>query len=584
MVKSTEQEGFSKQVLKEFLYIPTEKGNRPQFLITTQNLGYILSQTIPNMSVFLNDGELKKKLEVLIDIFWIETGKPNDSRYGRVVGPEFIKIGEVIFENRSKDVKKAITEYATDLEKAVAEKMNAKPKELLYTVMVDGEFIARNTEYRSFVLHKNLESAFESTQRQYCTNCGTLTDVSIDTTRFLLKFYMTDKINFASYFNAKNFNRAVTLCRDCYCNIIIGERWLDANLRTSLGNFQVYILPQLLYSNFNDGLILDKMKNLPKYFNAAKNINELRQKEAEILFYFEDVPFILNFLFFRKAQAAFKILTLIKDVPPSRIAKMARMMNQVEDVAEKHDFPAYSRFDLNQIYWLVPMKKKGADHLEYRKLLQLFDNLFNEYLFQPAQLYNLYCQLAHMHRSKTYQLYKFSKKGEPDLALKSDTLKWNLFLLFLKKLNLFQGGKYMETMHLEEFYPTGLADIFADLQYDPAQQGLALLGYVLGAVANAQYKEGLENKPVLEKVNYQGMSEEKIIRLFNELFEKIRQYKKHIGYAERWWSAAKQLYESSDRRGLTANERVFYLLSGYSFNLLSSGKKNSFDNENNDNE
>lgn len=139
----------------------------------------------------------------------------------------------------------------------------------------------------------------------------------------------------------------------------------------------------------------------------------------------------------------------------------------------------------------------------------------------------------------------------------------------------------MEATNLEKFYPEGLAGLFADLQYDRTQQGLALLGFVLGAVANAQRKEGLENKPVLEKVNYQGMSDEKIVRLFNELFEKIRQYRDHIGYAERWWSAAKQLYESSDRSSLTANERVFYLLSGYSFHLLGSGNRDKDENENN---
>lgn len=583
LVKSTEQDGLSREVLKEFLFIPTEKGARPQFVITTPKLGYLLSQTMPNLKDFLSDGPLKKKLENVIDIFWVETGKPNDARYGRAVGPDYIKIVQVVFDIHSEDAKKAIAVYSASLEKAVAAKVNAKPKELLYTVKIDGESVAQNPEYRSIVLHKNLESAFESTEQQHCTTCGKFTDVSTDTTRFLLKFYMTDKINFASYFDAKNYNRAVTLCRDCYRDILVGERWIDANLKTSLGNFQVYLLPQILYSTFEDELILAKLQNLPDHFNATKNIEQLRARENDIQLYFQDVPFIFNLLFFRKAQAAFKILTLIKDVPPSRIAGMARAAAFVDDTAEKNTFPSACRFDLNQIYWLMPMKKKGADHVEYRKLLQTFDNLFNEYPFRPAQLYNLYCQLAHMHRAGTYHLYQFSKQGQPDWALKSDTLKWNLFLLFLKKLNLFHGGEYMQTTHLEEFYPTGLADLFADLQYDPAQQGLALLGYVLGAVANAQYKEGLENKPVLEKVNYQGMPDEKVIRLFNELFEKIRQYKRHIGYAERWWSAAKQLYESSDRSRLTANERVFYLLSGYSFHLLGSGTKNNSDNENENN-
>ena len=581
LIKSAEQDSLSKDVLKEFLFIPTERGNRPQFVITTPNLGYLLSQTIPNLANFLNNCELKKSLSDVFELFWVKTGKPNDFRYGYVIGSEFIQTGGVIFNKHSKDAKKAIADYAAALRKAVAEEMKAKPKELLYTVKVNNKFIAKKSEYRSFVLHKNLESAFDNTQSQICSICGRDTEVSIDTTRFLFKFYMTDKISFSSYFDAKNYNRAVTLCRDCYKHTIIGERWIDANLKTRLGNFQVYILPQILYSSLENKLILDKLKELQDQFNVTKNIEQLRKKESEIQLYFQEVPFILNFLFFKKSQAAFKILTLIKDVPPSRIVNMSKSMNQVDDIAEKNNFPANSRFDLDKIYWITPIKKKGAEHVEYRKLLQMFDNLFNDYPFQPEPLYNIYCQLAHIHKTGTYNLYQFSRQEKPDWALKSDTLKWNLYLLFLKKLNLFNGGEYMESTRLKDFFPNGLADLFADFKYEPAQQGLALLGYVLGAVANAQYKEGHENKPVLGKVNYQGMSEEKVIRLFNDLFEKIRQYSKRIGYAERWWSAAKQIYESSDRSRLTANERVFYLLSGYSFHLLGINRKNDDNDEEN---
>jgi len=581
LIKSTEQEGLSREVLKEFLFIPTEKGNRPQFVITTPNLSYLLSQTMPNLHALLMSGELRKKIQKIIELFWIESGNPNDSKYGQVVNDECIKNFNIVIDRTITDVKEFVTKYAACVEKSVAEKYHCKVNDIIYTVMINKNSIARNEEYKKFLLKKNFESAFKKTVKQKCAICGALKEVTTDTTRLQFKFYMTDKINFASYFDKRNYNRAVTLCRDCYKYTIIGERWIDANLKTRLGNFQVYILPQILYSSLENELILEKLKKLQGQFNVTKNIEQLREKESEIRLYFQEVPFIFNFFFFKKSQAAFKILTLIKDVPPSRIVNMSRSMNQVDDIAEKNNFPTNSRFDLDKIYWITPIKKKGAEHVEYRKLFQMFDNLFNAYLFQPALLYNIYCQLAHIHNTGTYDLYQFRRQEQPDWALKSDTLKWNLYLLFLKKLNLFNGGEYMESTQLKDFFPNGLADLFADFKYEPAQQGLALLGYVLGAVANAQFKEGHENKPVLGKVNYQGMSEEKVIRLFNDLFEKIRQYSKHIGYAERWWSAAKQLYESSDRSRLTANERVFYLLSGYSFHLLGRSRKNNDNNDEN---
>lgn len=573
MKQTGSEDGLSKSQLEENLYIPAEKGAKPQFMLTTPNLSYLLSQSIPNLFSFLPENDLKEKLGQILDCFFVETRKPKDMRYGRVISPKLLNDVEASLDLESPNPKDSIAAYAAELEKAIAEKMHAKPKEMLYTVLIDGVPVADNKEYREFVLYKNLESAFESVYSQTCTTCGKTTDVTTDTTRFQFKFYMTDKINFASYFDGNNYHKAVSLCRDCYRDTLVGERWVDANLKTTLGQFQVYILPQILYSTFEYEDIIDKLGKLTDMFNSSKNVAEIRKRENDIRLYYQDVPFIFNFLFYKKAQSAFKILTLIKDVPPSRLAQMAKVTSEADKIAAKHEFPPNCRFDLNRIYWLMPLKKKGADHHEYRKLLQIYDHLFNAYPLQSQALYSLYTQLAHMHHAGTYGLYQFSQPQNSEWQLQNDTLLWNLFLLFLKEQNLFTGGDYMEATQLKEFFPNGLAELFADLKYDPAQQGLALLGYVLGAVANAQRKEGLENKPVMEKVNYQGMSEEKVLRLFNDLFEKIRQYRRHIGYAERWWAAAKQLYESADKSRLTANERVFYLLSGYSFNLLGSRKQ-----------
>lgn len=579
LLKSTNQDNLSREVMLEYVFIPTEKGSRPQYLMTTPTLGYLLAQSVFNLKDIIHESELKQQLTALVDTFWIETSNPSNSRYGHVLNPQTITEFRIDVDLVSPDSKKAVVDYAAALEKALAKKLGVKAKEILYTVQIDGQPIVRDESYQQFLLQKNLESAFESPEKLLCSTCGRPDEVSTDTTRLMFKFYMTDKINFASEFDKNNYIRAVALCKRCYRNTIIGERWIDGNLRTSLGKFPMYIIPQMLYSTFDEEMILQTLKKVPDNFNAVKNLNEFRKRESEIQLDFQNIPFIFNFLFFRKAQSAFKVLALVKDVPPSRIATIANVAANVDDVAEKNEFPHHSRFDLNQIYWLTPLKKKGADHLEYRNLLQIYEHILNIYPLQPENLYGIFTNLAHIHRRGTHNLYQYSKPAQPDWALKSDTLKWNLFLLFLKKLNILNGGTYMENAKLQEYFPNGMAELFADFNYNPSQQGLALLGYVMGAVANAQYREKLENKPVLEKINYHGMSEEKIVRLFNDLFEKIRQYKRHIGYAERWWAAAKQLYELSDRSNLTANERVFYLLSGYAFHLLGSSKK-SEDNNN----
>ena len=568
----------SKEILKDIVSIPNEKGMRPQFSPTTTNLSYLLTQTLPNLTDFLpEETNLKKKLSKIVIQFFEHYEEKGGRKTSFVLKDTYLSEWEVAFDSSDRSLKARIQDYATRLEKALSEKFGNKPAETIYTVLVDGEPIASHKEYQDFVLQKNLESAFEETVESTCSVCGYEGKVTQDTARFQFKFYMTDKVNFASYFNNQNFYKAVALCPECYRNLLVGEKWAMKNLKTRLGGFDVYILPQVMWQGNGQAVstIFSKMKKLPDEFNEIRNIKILRERERDVLMKvkqspaLQENPFIWNFLFFRQAKAAFKILMLIKDVPPSRILEITKAIHEIDGVKNRL-FPDREGlfFDLDQIYWIIPMRKKGADLQEYRKVLQIYYHIFTDLQLDATQLYSLYAQLAHLHHFQTYPLFQIGQQKNPDLALAYDTIKWNLFLLFLKKMRLIKGGSIMEDQALESYFPDGMKEAFQELGYNAAQQGLALLGYVLGAVANAQYREGLENKPVLEKINYQGMTDEKVTRLFNELFEKIRQYKRHIGYAERWWAAGKKLYESGRDLPMSSDERVFYLLSGYALNVL----------------
>jgi CRISPR-associated protein Csh1 len=101
--------------------------------------------------------------------------------------------------------------------------------------------------------------------------------------------------------------------------------------------------------------------------------------------------------------------------------------------------------------------------------------------------------------------------------------------------------------------------------YDDPRKALFLLGYIVGNVGNKQYKSGHKTKPILNKINFQGMNIQTIIRLTNDIFEKLSQYK-ILGYNEAIFHQYKRLVDiySSDWP-LNNQENVFYILSGYSF-------------------
>ena len=585
LLKSS-KEKLPEKVLNEFVYVGNEKASRKQFAPTTDNLLYLISQSLPNLAGYLENGSpLKEQIIKVVNQFFMVTRNPDDARYGRILNDQFVKQFNVRYQEVNEKLKDDVADYVNNLKEMVCSHLGIKPKETLFTVLINSQPIAQTSEYRNFVIRLNLEENFQDSRPGICSICGQEKRVTSNTTRFLMKFYMVDKISFASYFDRNNFYKAVALCEDCYKNFLIGENWIAQNLNTRLGGFNLYIIPQLVSGFHNGNDLFQNLKNIPQAFNDIKNIEQIQEIEKDAIRKNSihqgllKNPFVWNFLFYKKTNSAFKILTLIKDVPPSRILTLLKITSEVEQFRQKF-LPEQITFDLDQIYWLIPIKRKRADLLEFKKVLQIYYNIISGLPIDVHTLYGFFKTLAHMHHYKSYAIYQIKEGKDNDLV--GDTLKWNLFILFLKKLNLINGGKFMLDQELENFYPEGMKEFMQKMNYSKAQQGLALLGYVIGAVAYAQVKSNLKNKPVLNKINYQGMSDEKVVRLFNEIFEKIRQYNKLIGYAERWWAAAKKLYESGDRNDLTADERVFYLLSGYALNTISSHTtKDNNQNQNN---
>ena len=131
-------------------------------------------------------------------------------------------------------------------------------------------------------------------------------------------------------------------------------------------------------------------------------------------------------------------------------------------------------------------------------------------------------------------------------------------------------------------YWQSIEKFFVDMQYNDMQKGLFFLGRVLSQVAYAQAKSNHPTKPVLNKINYNGMDRDAIVRLKLDLAEKVRQYVRKINLAsvEHNFSKFTHYFNPNSREEwLTPEENVFYLLSGYSFGMIKTNE-NSSDKEN----
>jgi CRISPR-associated protein Csh1 len=151
-------------------------------------------------------------------------------------------------------------------------------------------------------------------------------------------------------------------------------------------------------------------------------------------------------------------------------------------------------------------------------------------------------------------------------------LQANLLLRLLREENLLEGGMSLDgqlVLHLEG----PMKDYLAEMRYTGPQAALFLLGYLIGEVGKGQLRAGHEGKPVLEKINYQGLSWPKVMQLSNEIVERLRQYDR-LRYNERLYAEMKRLLDA--HRGdwpLTPQENTFYVLSGYAYGIRAAGRE-----------
>lgn len=376
--KSTNQDSLSKEILLQYLYMPADGGNGPQYQASSTKLSYLISQILPNLFLFIDNGDLKNKLNKVIQLFFVETEKHKDAKYGKIVNDKFLKEYDVKFDNtKNQKIKDNIENYAEQIDFYIREKYNLKQNEYFYTLFIDNKPIVNYDDYKNFILRKNLDEAFEGdndVHEQYCSICGNIAKTSQNTTRFQLKFYIIDKINFASQFDKNNFYKSVSLCKDCYKNVLLGESWINKNLRTRLGGFELYILPHFVFPSTNSENLFNIINQLPKDFNEIKNYKIIQQLEYKSLVLSRQNPFLINFMFYKKSQKAFKILLLFKDVPPTRLLEIEKVLNQIIYIKNNSQLSSIE-FNLELIYWLIPIKKKGADLLELRKILQFYNSI-----------------------------------------------------------------------------------------------------------------------------------------------------------------------------------------------------------------
>lgn len=623
------------QALTEVLWVGNAPGsNKPQDRLTTGHIEYLTSQTVPNLREnlwkLLGECELCKKLETLINALYIDLGEKSEvfqgggdqqyDRYRRMW--DLSKLGldklDLIEEKQEREKLEAFCKeqglefltrpflqaYARDKGKAKAAvelvakvverwvvkqlKLNKSSDLALYTLHLNGEQLARQQDYVAYLEESLIGEAFKSASNGVCHVCGRNDkEVTADTTRFkLLKFYITDKPGFASGLSKKGFACNYTLCRECYRSLLAGERFIENHLNTRLAYNSVYVIPLFhLPSILRAADTLERCANyLKKRLDATQTLQQWQEFQRALQEYkhFEDAKasFVLNLLFATEAQSAVKVDKLIQDVPPSRLDRLDEVRNKVRDFANTH-FGECKEWDLSlkTMSYLFPIRRQG-NQAQTRPFLEFLDALLTGRPLQVTSFIPKFLETARVHYFERYDAYVQGAQPGNDRKdidpLTTFLLQSQLLLLYLKKLyqleDFLPGGDLMEIEG--EALDSELRSYLEELGLERSQRGLFLLGYLIGRIGSRQ-EQRESHKPILNKVHFQGMDRGKVMRLANEVYEKLRQYK-IADYCDSVYAAMKALLDRELGALDSPHENTYWLLSGYAYatwQAIKHGKK-----------
>jgi CRISPR-associated protein Csh1 len=454
----------------------------------------------------------------------------------------------------------------------------------VYTLKFNGDLLVKRQEYREMVYDEKVGCLFDANRKIYkknlvnqgkCSLCGgDCVKTTSNATNLAFKFYMTDKKGFSSYLDDK-FTKNYNICEGCYRYLMVGEQFIQNNLNTYSGGLKLHLIPSLIFESRN--FDRDRLGRLSNYIhhlnNSVTNLESIEEFESKIneFIEFEDEKnnFVINYLFYQKSKSEFKVLRLIKDVPPSRLDVVRNAEFDISRlVKERFKDERQFKIDLRSIYYSIPLSKNDV---MYSKYLGLLDSVFSNRKIDYSFLIDQFTELI--------RIIHFKHEGfniSTNTNLEYKIIQLNFLLLFFNKLRIL-GGVNMDNMSntnigkIGDMVPKEILGYWNSIEIyrDDSKKALFLLGYLIGEVGSAQSSTGHKKKPILDKVNFQGMGVEKLNRLTGDVLEKLRQ-NNILQYNEDAYSSLKILIDSNIVKwGLSNQENVFYVLSGYAFSNYS---------------
>ena len=587
---------------KEYFFVGNASANSPKIYATSNNFSNVIQSLLllKDNGMLLNNFFIKKtynKGKVERNVYYIN---PSSFQYSEKNRKNIDEIKDkLVEESDEKKIKKLTTEILKITEKEIVKTLGVTSDEIShFTIKINNKLLCKINEYPDIIFTEKIEKLFSKKgdykknyqEKSICSICGKeKIPTTSNVTNLKFKFHINDKLGFASNLDGK-FKNNYNICKNCYQHLMIAERYIDEELKSRIGGLNVYILPKFIISV--DDFCID---DFAEYITAKnQQISDLRRAEdiledkLEIFEKYEN-KYLINYLFYQKSKSEFKIFKLIKDIPPSRINFIKKKEQDISNlIYDKFDGYYSFKIDLNRIWGFIPVKIQKDSKHGYSKYLDVIDNVYSNRKINYDFLIGQAIGTLNIIKFETpkYNIWNKERDKNKKYFFINKIINLNFFILFFKKLNIL-GGLKMDKQKNDHFtddlIPKDISEYWENLEIyqDNQKKGLFLLGYLIGEVGSKQSSQQIKNKPILNKINFQGMGTEKLNRLSSDVLEKLKQYKL-LDFKENVYSASHLLIEENiENWSLSNQENVFYILSGFAFSnyLIRKRSKESYKKE-----
>ncbi|BBB31812.1 CRISPR-associated protein Csh1 [Thermotomaculum hydrothermale] len=556
-----ESYGPGKEEVYKFVQLKLS-GRQNQFFATFKDLKRFVGESGKKYSIWLSiENELddlyqkinEKPMKEEIENFLITLKKIKENFYEDYL-LDFSKIEGFKGQNSS------------DFKKFIKNKLGKNEDVIFWTILINEEKLVDKTFYNELLKKKIIDDK-KKIGHITCSFCNKKADEYFDDfARLPIKFFINDKVGFSQNLSNR-WEGNFVLCKDCYLSLFSGEKFILNNFNQRVGAVSFLIIPEFIAKiPFNQEKVREwsELTNNvynPFYFFEKEKLKDLleRYKKHKYLTYF-----LLNYVFYQQNNQQFKIFTVVKDIPRNRLDEIReKFIEYKENIFTK--FPNLYSFRLNsmaEIYWIIPLRFSKVDNkiIDTPKITNLFASILEGRKINSSFLvHEFWIGLkAKYYKNKSYHNVKNSENTEKEMN--EYILKTHQLIFLLRKLNLLNGGT---KMHIEEINEE-FEKYIQEAGFNERQISLFLLGTLIGDIGTKQAKYG--SKPILNKINFQGMSLEKLQILFNEVYQKLQQEKLLYPDVEIIYEKAKELFDKHLKDwGLKPYENVYYILSGFSF-------------------